>query len=249
MNDPSFAESADRPDKIGGKSLLTLFGRLKEERIPLQFTVFGRDYERLSLVTGLKRGENGRYVLIDCPPRFEEDIKGYEGVKVRVEFLDRDHIQYAFRSQIVRVSEEDIWLLLPEFVERIQRRRHFRIAPPIGTKISFLRDGKPLEASLVNLSEGGALLSFSQYSREGPRLWAGEELHKLHLRCSGARVSAELRIGKAVVRRVEKNPLTPHPTFALQFLDMDSRDKNALQVFIFQCQREMLQRRSFMEND
>lgn len=249
MNYPSFAESEDHPDKIGGKSLFTLFGRLKEERIPLQFTVFGRDYERLSLITGVKRGDNGSFVLIDSPSRLREDLPECEGLQVKVEFLDSDHIQYAFRSHITRVSEEDIWLVLPEFVERIQRRRYFRIAAPIGTKISFIRDGKPLEASVVNLSEGGALLTFSRHSQEGPRLRAGEELHKLHLRCPEERVSTELRIGKAIVRRAEKNPLTPHPTYACQFLDMDSREKHALEVFIFQCQRKMLQKRSLMEND
>jgi c-di-GMP-binding flagellar brake protein YcgR len=249
MGVASLAESAEGPDRIGGKSLFNLMRRLKEDRIPLQFVVFGREYERLSLVTGVKKGDKGGFLLIDSPPRLGEELPGAEGLKVKIEFLDRDHIQYAFRSQIVKVSKEDIWLLLPDFVERIQRRRHFRIAPPIGTKISFIRDGKPLEASVVNLSEGGALFSFSQSSREVPKLWPGEELYKLHLRCPGDRVSADLGIRKAVVKRTEKNPLSPHPAYACQFLDMDGKDTYALQVFIFQCQREMLQRRSFMENE
>lgn len=104
MNAASIAESADEPDRIGGKSLFALFGRLKEERTPLQFTVFGRNYERLSLVTCLKRGNKGSYVLIDSPPRLEEDLLECEGLQVRVEFLDRDHIQYAFRSHIAYLS-------------------------------------------------------------------------------------------------------------------------------------------------
>ncbi|MEW6669120.1 MAG: PilZ domain-containing protein [Thermodesulfobacteriota bacterium] len=248
MSVASIAESADGPDRIGRKGLFNLFGRLKEERIPIQFTVFGRDYERLSLITGIKRGDDGGFVLIDSPTRLREDLPECDGLRVKVEFLDKDRIQYAFRSRIARVSGEDIWLVLPEFVERIQRRRYFRIAPPVGTKISFIREGKPLQASVVNLSEGGALLSFGQQSGEGPRLWPGEELHKLHLRCPGERVSVELGIRKAVVRRSEKNPQTHHPTYACQFLDMDSKDRHALQVFIFQCQREMLQKRSLMED-
>jgi c-di-GMP-binding flagellar brake protein YcgR len=249
MSASSLAEPADGPDTIGGKSLFDLFERLQEERTPLQLTVFGRNYERLSMVTGLKRGKSESYLLIDSPHRLAEDIPEHEGLKVKIEFLDKDRIQYAFRSQIVKVVAQDLWLALPEFVERIQRRIHFRIAPPIGTKISFLRDGKPLEASVINLSEGGALLSLNLGTREGPKLWPGEELHSLHLRCFGGRVSAEFRVSKAIVRRAEKNPLAANPAYAFQFLDMDSRDKHALQVFIFQCQREMLQRRSFMEND
>lgn len=249
MNASSLAEPADGPDTIGGKSLFSLFERLKEERTPLQLTVFGRNYERLSVVTGLKRGKGESYLLIDSPHRLGEDIPENEGLKVKIEFLDKDRIQYAFRSQIAKVVGEDIWLALPEFVERIQRRIHFRIAPPLGTRISFLRDGKPLEAPIINLSEGGALLSFSQGTREAPKLWPGEELHSLHLRCFGGRVSAEFRIKKAVVRRAEKNPLASHPAYAFQFLEMDGKDRHALRVFIFQCQREMLQRRSLMEND
>jgi c-di-GMP-binding flagellar brake protein YcgR len=249
MSASSLADPADGLDTIGGKSLFGLFERLKEERTPLQLTVFGRNYERLSVVTGVKSGKSESCLLIDSPPRLAEDIPEHTGLKVKIEFLDKDRIQYAFRSEIVRVIGEDIWLAFPEYVERIQRRKHFRIAPPMGTKISFLRDGKPQEASVINLSEGGALLSFSLGTREGPKLWPGEEFRSLHLRCFGERVSAEFRVRKAIVKRAEKNPQVTNPVYAFQFLDMESKDKQALQVFIFQCQREMLQRRSFTEND
>ncbi len=167
--------------------MLSLLKQVKAGKTPLQMVVLGRNYERLTLVTGLKMVDDQPSLLVDCPVGFGEDVREPEGARVRLECLGRDRIQYAFRSSIRAVFEKDILLDLPEWIERIQRRRHFRIAPPLGTTISFGRNGAPLKATVINLSEGGALL-FLNDARDGkPFLWIGAEVWGMSMGLQGLR--------------------------------------------------------------
>jgi hypothetical protein len=53
------------------------------------------------------------------------------------DFVGKDKILYSFRTVVGRINGDDIWMEFPEFIERVQRRKFYRIAPPIGTKIYF----------------------------------------------------------------------------------------------------------------
>ncbi|MBN1104314.1 MAG: PilZ domain-containing protein [Deltaproteobacteria bacterium] len=240
-------EYDDNPEIISGKGALTLLEQIKEARIAIQMIVLGKDYERLTLITGVRTVDGRRYLLVDCPVRFSEDVKDHEGARVKLEFLGKDRVQYAFRSSVCAVSDNDILLEFPGSIERIQRRQHFRIAPPLGTTLSFSRNGRLIEGSVINLSEGGALLSLHKQGEPKSRLWAGEDVRGLTLRCRAEKLTANLRIRKASVKREQREPQSGRLSYALQFLDMDPKEKNALRGFIFNCQREMLRRRSLIE--
>jgi c-di-GMP-binding flagellar brake protein YcgR len=247
MESSASFEPVENPDKVLGKSRVPVLEQLKEERIVLQLSVLGKNYERLTFVTGLKSGKDGPCVLLDCPAGFREAITDFEGAAVKVEFVGKDKIQYAFRSHIRMVSDQDIWVELPEFIERIQRRKYFRIAPPMGTKVVFTRDGKPLEASVINLSEGGSLLSLPGSSPKDQKVAQGDYLGDLRLFCQGEYSKVEVGVKKALVKRAEKDSQTGRYIFAIQFIDVEKRDRNTLHEYIFRCQREMLQKRSVFE--
>lgn len=251
MESSASFESLASGDKILGKGRFTVLEQLKKDRTALQFTVLGKNYERLTLVTGFKDGNDGPYVLLSCPLDFTETITNSAGAAVKVEFVGKDKIQYAFRSHIRMVSDQDIWIEFPEFIERIQRRRYFRIAPPMGTKVVFTKDGKPLEASVINLSEGGSLLSLPASSPEeqklAQRVAKGDYLRNLRLLCEGKHSRVELSVRKAVVKRAEKNSQTGRYILALHFVDMEKKETNTLHEYIFRCQREILERKGLFE--
>lgn len=247
MESSASSESLESEDKILGKSRFTVLEQLKKDRTVLQFSVLGANYERLTLVTGLKGGSDGPYVLLDCPLGFTETITDFAGAGVKVEFVGKDKIQYTFRSHIRTVSDRDISIAFPEFIARIQRRRYFRIAPPIGTKVVFTKDGKVLEASVINLSEGGSLLSLPGSSSREQRIAAGDYLSSLRFLCQGEYAKTEIGVKKALVKRAEKDLQTGRFVFALQFTELEKRNNHTLHEYIFRCQREMLQRRSVLE--
>ncbi|MFH0844129.1 MAG: PilZ domain-containing protein [Pseudomonadota bacterium] len=251
MESSASFESLASSDKILAKGRFTVLEQLKKDRTALQFSVLGKNYERLTLVTGLKDGNDGPYVLLLCPVGFTEMITDFAGAAVKVEFVGKDKIQYAFRSHIRMVSDEDLCIEFPEFIERIQRRRYFRIAPPIGTKVVFTKDGEPLEASVINLSEGGSLLSLPASSpkeeKVARRVTQGDYLRNLRLLCEGKYSRVELTVRKALVKRAEKNSQTGRYILALQFADMEKRETNMLHEYIFRCQRELPERKGLFE--
>lgn len=249
MNALSSTEPTEPQERVIGEGLLTLLEGLKQDRTVLQFTLLGEDYERLSLVTGLRRGTSGIHLLLDCPPGFTETVQDYRGARIRVEFLGQDRVQYVFRSRISDLSGNDIWVEIPDFAERIQRRRYFRIAPPLGTRISFRHGEKPLEASIINVSEGGCLASIGDTSMEGGLLREGGEIKHLRLWCDSGRVKTDFRVSKALVQRLEKNLQTGRLNLAVHFVEVDPRDMNALREFIFRWQRDMLQGRRLGETE
>jgi c-di-GMP-binding flagellar brake protein YcgR len=234
-------------ERISGKQKKDLLEELKKDRLVLQLVLAGRNYERLTMITGFESDKGkGAILLIDCPRGFSEDVPDGVGAGVTIEFQGKDRVQYAFKSRIVRVTESDLFLELPESIARVQRRNHFRIAPPKGTRVSFIQFGQAIQGEPVNLSEGGVLL---QPMQRGGRLSVGETIQNLRLRCSLENLSADILVEKAVVRREHPDNETGKVSYAMQFQQMDARDKRALHEFIFNCQREILMKRKRMEED
>ncbi len=233
-------------DRISGKSRTALLQQIQKDSITLQMILTGRNYERLTVVADLKEEAGRSFVLVDCPEGLAEEVPDHEGAKVRIEFLGKDRIQYAFESRVTRIRERDLWLEMPEYVEKVQRRQFFRIAPPIGTRITFSRIGRPQEASLINVSEGGALVMLNGSARGLSGLILGESLRDVRLKCNAENVRTEITIDKATVLRQQAEHGSTRATYALKFLEMSARDRRLLQEFIFMCQREILRKRNEM---
>lgn len=238
--------TSDDLEWISGKQKQHLLDQLKKEKAALQLVLIGRDYEKLTMISGQENEKGKAFLLIDCPRGFSEDVPEHKGASATLEFQGKDRVQYAFKSRIDRVSEFDIWLEMPEYIERVQRRQSFRISPPHGTKISFHIQMKPVEAEPVNLSEGGMLL----HPLGGEHaLKVGETIRNLRLRCRLENLSAEIKVEKALVRRAQTHPKTGQVSYALQFQEIDLREKRALREFILNCQREVLRRRAMREEE
>ncbi|MFP4038031.1 MAG: hypothetical protein ACLFUE_10970, partial [Desulfobacteraceae bacterium] len=120
-------------ERISGEKALDIFRRLKEEYRPLRILVLGLDYDRLTIVTGVEIQDGRPFLLVDHPWGFEETVPEPEGRRVRLEFKDKKLIPHSCQTVISHVADRDLWLESPVFVERTQRRRHFRVEPPQGT--------------------------------------------------------------------------------------------------------------------
>jgi c-di-GMP-binding flagellar brake protein YcgR len=234
----------DNIDKITGNSRLALLQLIKKESITVQLILTGHNFERLTIVADLKEEGGKSFVVVDCPDGFVEEIPNFTGAAVKVEFLGVDRVQYAFVSRVVRIDRTDLYLEMPEYVEKVQRRQFFRIAPPLGAKITISRIGRPQDASLINVSEGGALVVVKEHVRGLPKPAVGETLLNIRLRCVTENLQTEIKIGKATIVRVQTEPRSEQTACALEFLQMDPRERRLLQEFIFLCQREILRKRN-----
>ncbi len=235
--------STDSAEKVIGNARVAILKQLRKDMITLQLIVIGTNYERLTLISDLREEGGKSYVVVDCPEGFADDVPNHEGKEIKIEFLGNDRVQYSFSSKVTKVTEGGLWMEMPEYLERVQRRQFFRIAPPAETRMTFSRIGKPQDASLINLSEGGALVTLNEPARGISRLIPGENLRSLRLRCKTENLSADIRIGKAAVVREQTEHGNEEASYALRFLEIDPRDRRLLQEFIFMCQREILRKR------
>jgi len=82
---------------------------------------------------------------------------------------------------------------------------------------------------------------------EGQFEWnVGEDIDHVRVLCSKDRVSTSISVKKSRVKRVVKNPVTGRCWCALHFLELDSQEEQKLREFVYMCQREVLQRRNFL---
>ncbi len=231
-------------DKIYLHKRDELFEGLKKARSLLQLRILGQEYQRLTLVTGLERRGSGRYLLVDCPEGLSEKNRSLGGVSVRIDFMGSDKLQYSFKTAIAKISDRDIWLEYPEFVERIQRRRYFRIAPPPGTMVMLPVQDQVHEAAVLNLSVGGSLLRVTGVPYGDMGLKVGDCLTGVTLICREGGPQWDMSIEETTVRRIEKDPDTGTLRYALEFTRMNRREARALGQFIFQCEIAVIRRRT-----
>jgi len=231
-------------EKICGDDRFALLQDLLTGRTPLNFKIEGTEFEKLTFLTGIRHMDETPYLLVD---RFKGLSRARSGKRVIfLNFFGRDKIQYSFKTCIREISENDIWLEFPEFIERIQRRKHSRVATPSGTRIFLSKNEKAYEGHAVDLSMVGVLFKETERS-EGQFEWnVGEDIDHVRVLCSKDRVSTSISVKKSRVKRVVKNPVTGRCWCALHFLELDSQEEQKLREFVYMCQREVLQRRNFL---
>ncbi|MCF8062847.1 MAG: PilZ domain-containing protein [Deltaproteobacteria bacterium] len=233
--------------QIQGETALAVFQQLQRQRIPLRIHVLGRGYERLSIVTGVEFRNGGTFLLLDLPVRFETELPDCEGLRVQLEFADRERIPHSCRTVIHGSKGDDLWLFLPDHIERIQRRKHFRVEPPQGTRIVYPLQGKNVEFPVLNLSLGGGLIiSPMKGGAKSLCFEPGMTLRGVRLLSTMEEEKLELEIRIAEVIRAEKITESSRAHFALQFVRMEREDEQMLDRFIYYSQRRLLKKRSLL---
>ncbi|MBW1768503.1 MAG: PilZ domain-containing protein [Deltaproteobacteria bacterium] len=233
-------------DRIYGKQRFALFDQLQKDRVVIKLNLLGKDYERLTIITGVVTENGTPYVLIDIPGEFRETLQDDKKGRVLFDFIGNDRIPCSFRTVVHRITKDDIWLEFPESIERIQRRKHYRIAPPIGTRIHFQVDEGKYEANIVNLSQGGALIIQSERLHKEVKLSEGEYKKNVKLICQEKDLGLKILIKKALVRRILKNSETGKYSYALQFIDIENSIQRELNDWIYRAQREFLRKRNLL---
>ncbi|MBU0479681.1 MAG: PilZ domain-containing protein [Proteobacteria bacterium] len=116
----------------------------------------------MTMVSGLYRsgetvltGRDAKNLLIGKPLDWEETISS-----AKVYFRDSCKVWNFFRTSVICTTHDTIYTSLPEKIHRLQRRRYFRVAPPVGCKASFRQQDIQFSSTIVSdISGGGMLIS------------------------------------------------------------------------------------------
>ena len=236
------------PGKIQDHKLDELFNQLISRKIIISLNVVKTGYEHLTFVVGTQNEPDGKYLLIDRPDGFSKAVKKGVPWNLRFNFNGPDRLEYLFATTGGDFSGGNLKIPFPPFVERLQRRRDFRVGTLCGTKMVFVSKDMKGVIGLINISLGGAygvVMKHNLKSAEGPLFEMNQQIHKLGIifpACSGEDEQV-IVVDKAEVRRIEHDKDRHIYKYAFEFMEMDKAQKRKLTQVIYNIQRYFLKNR------
>ncbi len=223
------------------KTLIEL--RRKGKLIKMQLT--REDFECLTMIIGSRNEKNLDYFVIDYPTDFEKFSDGSEQ-NVLFEFTDSNKQHFVFETSLQEKAKGEIWVRYPERMERLQRRKNFRIEVPGGTLVRVQNDAIAFEREVLDVSLGGTLIvvALEKKDRQSmPNLKVGDEMTNLELVFPAFQPNQIVHVQKAtIVRLDDETPVGRHQC-AMEFTRIRMGDEKSLTEIIYKVQRQFLRER------
>ena len=237
----------DENGRLSPEKTKQLFKYLKDQRVLVKLVVKGTGFESVTVVTGIRSINKRRHFRIDSPDNFEIVLKSKDRGNLYFEFNGQDKVLYTFETaDKPEWQGSEIWIPIPDYVERIQRRRNFRLEAPVGTELVLRQLEPPLKLVVLDFSLGGLLCvveSPRERFKRNLMLTRGRNLRSLELLFRDQNVTTKIRISKATIVRVQTNPTTGHRQYAFQFESIDKKEEKSLTKVLYRMQRQLLRQR------
>jgi hypothetical protein len=236
------------PGKVQGEKLAALFNDLIVKKVIISIYVVGTGFERLTCIASIEQNPEGRYLLIDRPDGFSQSAGSGDPWNLRFNFNGPDQVEYIFSTRGGELCGPNLKVPFPEYVERLQRRKDFRILTLPGTKLLFAADKHKGIVDLINISLGGAfgvLRKFKPKTSSSSLLAVNQRLFKLGLIFPADKELDEqlVVISRAEVRRIEYDKDRRLYKYAFEFMDVDKEQRQKLTQAIYHLQRQYLKNR------
>lgn len=236
------------PMVTSGEKRFNIFEQLQRDKTLLTLHIPRVDFDKLTIIIGTMTRDNIPFFLIDKPPGFDEAASDVKGIEIHFEFTGRDKVKYSFKTIGCEISGDKVHIRFPEIIERRQRRKHFRLEPPVNTKLHVAVNSSRYEASVISVSLGGALIVFGEKNEKKPTLKIGQKLNHIQLVFPSDKEDLRVHINRALVKRLGNAPVTGHFHCSVQFTDIEKNEEKMLNEFIYRFQRLFLRKRLPMED-
>lgn len=235
-------------EKIQGKKLIRLLEQVQREKIMLSMRLVGQNYERLTMVTRIPKDEKASFFAIDPPRDFKSTITKLDTWELHFNFNGPDNLEYIFTTSGGKFFDNEIQIDFPDYIERLQRRRYFRLSVPTGTKLLFESDQVQREINLINISVRGAfgfLKTFNEKDPKKPILKKEDDLKniKIIFPSDTEDDEREVSVNKSIIKRAEHDPQKNMDLYAFEFVGIDRDQERTLIQIIFNLQRLFLQKK------
>lgn len=235
-------------DKIQGDAVLKLFKELRKDSIPLKIQLMHGEYSHRTRIEDVRRRKKANYFLIQFHESFRREVQEPDDWRLRFEFAGKDNINYAFETKEGIVSRNMIWIKFPQIVYRYQRRDHFRLEAPHGTRLYFkIRDTR-YNLLVINVSLGGTLGVLVRLTRKMEkelRLETPQSLEHVELifPAKNDGDDSRVKIKKCRIRRHSKNPQTQRLECAIEFIEVNVNQQKKFSALFYRWQRDYLKKR------
>jgi len=233
--------------KLSKEKTNQLFNYLWDQRVLVKLVLKGTGFEGVTIITGIRSQKSQGQFQIDCPDDFQIVLKSKDCGNLYFEFNGQDKVLYTFETATnPEWQSGEVWIPIPDEVERIQRRRNFRLEAPMGTELILRQLEPPLKLAVLDFSLGGLLCvveSARERIKKNLMLTRGRNLKNLELLFREDNVTTKIRIARATIVRLETNPVTGYRQYAFQFKDMDKSEEKSLTNVLYRMQRKLLRQR------
>jgi hypothetical protein len=234
--------------KVQGEKLTELFDELIAKKTIVSMNVVGAGFDRLTCITGATESSGSRHLLIDAPEDFKEAAADKNLWHLRFNFNGPDKLEYIFSAKGGALTDQGIVIPFPEEVERLQRRRNFRVNTFPETRMYFKLKKIQGTLDLINVSMGGAygvLVKHNFKFMRGSVLKMDQQLEDISLVFPGDKDEADetVYVKKAQVKRVEYDEDRGFYRYAFAFSEMEKEEQRRLTQVIYGLQRKYLQLR------
>lgn len=233
---------------VDGKRSEGLFRQLIRANTLITMRIRGVEgYQRLTMITDIRKVKENHSFAIDPPAQFNQKVAELQDWDIHFKFTGPDKIEYSFSTLGGQIEGKEIWIPFPDTIERIQRRKSFRIETPPGTQLTLAVRKTRRLADILNISQGGLLCVLVRLKKEiktDPVLRVGDSLNNVTLACPNEEGPVDMvPIRSVIIRRVEADPNHYRHRYALEFSDMTFSEKSDLTRIIYRLQRELLRKR------
>jgi hypothetical protein len=235
-------------EKIQGKKLIRLMEQIQRDKILLSMRLVGQNYERLTMIIHISEDQEASFFAIDPPRDFRNTVSKVDTWEIHFNFKGLDNLEYIFTTFGGKFSDNEARINFPDYIERLQRRRHFRLSVQAGTKLFFKSDQDQQEINLINISMRGALghlKTFNGKDQKKPVFKKEDYLKdiKIIFPSDGKNKKRVVRVKKAIIRRAEHDRQKQMDIYAFEFMIIDKDQEKMLSKIIFDLQRLFLQKK------
>jgi len=227
-------------DHIRGKDVLNLIEQLQREKTLVNMRLRNTDMELLTLIDGVQLSKKGPAFAIDLHSELIEALDSSDDPVLKFEFTDSNKVPCEFTASPTEISDDRIWVLFPGVIYREQKREHFRIEVPLGSRLCFTKNKTEYLLNVSDISMGGVRVTFRIGGGRNRIINIGERLRDIEIIFPEER----LKIREAVVVREEQGIPGRTINFGIKFKAIDGDERRALKGILYDLQREFLARRA-----
>ncbi|MBT8339171.1 MAG: hypothetical protein HKP58_20830 [Desulfatitalea sp.] len=235
-------------EKLKEAKIDALFDQLIANNIIISMSLVGSGYEHLTCATGVHRTPVGKHLCIDLPQGFRAAVANKTHFTLRFNFNGPDKLEYLFNTIGGQINGRDLLVPFPDYVERIQRRRNFRMPPPLDTNLLIKMGKVHAIISLINISLGGAFGVLTKHNvkdLQDSLLRVNQSLPHVGIIVPACEDWSEqvIIIQRAQVRRIEHDRENKRYRYAFEFMEIVPDELKKLTRCIYNFQRQFLKRR------
>ena len=234
--------------EIKREKLDDLFNELVDRRIIIAMNVVGTKFDRLTCITEITKDANGSHLIVDPPNDFAEAIAVKGKWHLRFNFNGPDHLEYIFSTKGGSFCKRGLKIPFPDHVERLQRRRDFRVDTLPNSKVHFQLNKIQGIFDMINVSLGGFYAVLTKHNFKfirGPILKKDQQILDFSM------VFPEIEnnpgttvyVKRAEVRRIDFDKENKFYRYAFEIIELEKEEREILTRTIYDLQRYYLRHR------